>query len=718
MVRSTLKKRICFVIFGIFLMSILGPNLIFYIIPGSNPYGIISEGVAAEDPEVDFSDLPSIDYDYLNDLWYNPKIEMLVIVPPGLPGFKSAVEPLVEWKNQKGVKTIILDNYTAYPGADNPERIRNMIKSYYEKENIRWVLLCGDAQNDLIPIRYVYNPDVLRYGQGKTEDIPGEYDKPTDFYYADLTGNWDEDGDGNYGENANDNSNGVDEIDWTPEVYVGRLPAGDAAELEVMINKTLKYETNPDVGQWMNQMLLAGGISDLISEEPPDGEDESRLTEYITQHYTKQETNYTHLVNFVSYEPSQPYTSLTPTSFENNFNDGYSTVIFAGHGSPTLFTDKEDTYYTSSKANNPLNYDKPSLIYADACSTSAYDATDDNIGELLIKSQDAGAIGYIGGLRTTWYYTDDTNLEKLNRGNAKLFWKEFFVNKKFQQGRALYDSKVAYMQSDYYIEGDGSINYDFERKQILTYCLLGDPEVDIYTNVPKNASNPFVDPIYAGQLYTTVIMDNNSDPVPYARVYLTSSNGLSRTVYADKNGRLSMRVHSNPNLTYNATITGHNLILSTFNFTTNSDSLNPVFLDESCDPKDPSVSDEICFKVDVQDSESGLEKVFLLKGEKEDDFEEFDYYTMFNSFKDEEGEYKAFIDKLDPGTHYFLIVARDWANNYEILEDSDFEIAIEDPITTYALIIGSIIIIGAVASSIFVMLKGNRKYHEIIERLS
>jgi len=33
--------------------------------------------------------------------------------------------------------------------------------------------------------------------------------------------------------------------------------------------------------------------------------------------------------------------------------------------------------------------------------------------------------------------------------DAKLFWEEFFLNKKFQQGRALFDSKVAYINSDY-----------------------------------------------------------------------------------------------------------------------------------------------------------------------------------------------------------------------------------------------------------------------------
>ncbi|MFW9819102.1 MAG: C25 family cysteine peptidase, partial [Candidatus Thorarchaeota archaeon] len=156
------------------------------------------------------SSLPDIDYTSLNDCWYNPKIEMLIITPDNQT-FIDAVKPLMEWKNEKGVKTIILSNFSLYPGSDDAEKIRNMIKWYYNKENVRWVLLAGDAQDDLIPIRKVYNPDVLRWEDGRSETVGGEYYKPTDYYYADLNGTWNSDGDGNWGENPNDNSYGLDE---------------------------------------------------------------------------------------------------------------------------------------------------------------------------------------------------------------------------------------------------------------------------------------------------------------------------------------------------------------------------------------------------------------------------------------------------------------------------------------------------------------------------
>ncbi|MBA7677852.1 hypothetical protein ES703_86118 [subsurface metagenome] len=335
---------------------------------------------------------------------------------------------------------------------------------------------------------------------------------------------------------------------------MGRLPADNAIELEIMVNKTIKYETNPEVGDWMNRMLLAGGISSYVPQEY-----ESRLTGFIIDNYARSDVNCTHLVEEAG--------NLTRNYLTNNFSYGYSTVLMAGHGDPTsYYRNPSQVGYTTSDANISSNNHNPSLVYLDACSTSSYDYNDNNIGETLIKRINSGAIGAIGGLRITWYYENDDNLEKLNRGNAKLFWREFFLNKKFQQGRALYDSKVAYMNSNYYIYGLGSTALDYERKNLLTYCLLGDPEVDVYTNRPRPILNPFPEDIYEGQIISTTIKDIKGINASYARVHLETSDGKYYTVYANETGCVNFRIPAHPNEVYNVTITGHNIIPSKFSF--------------------------------------------------------------------------------------------------------------------------------------------------------
>jgi len=686
----------------------------------------IIENLSSSDtlPSVDDLTLPKIDYDALNDAWINQKIEMLIIVNDS--SFVDSVTPLMNWKNEKGVKTIILSNYTEYDGRDKAEQIRNMIKDYYEKEDIQWVLLAGDAEENLIPIREVYNPDVVVVGGGESEYLNwDDYYKPTDYYYADLTDSWDNNNNSIWGESA-EYTGDFDEISWIPEVYVGRLPADNAFELSVMVNKTLKYETDPVLGNWMNRMLLAGGVSSyyqyhsdpikLITDE-----DEARLTEYIWQNYTIFEMSFTHLAKTTSsFTPAIPpppnnLTSLTATSFIDAFNSGYSTVIIAGHSNPTVITDDSDTtYYDNADALSSSNLNMPSLFYADACTTSSYDKGDYSIGERLINEADSGAIGYIGGLRVNWYYQEDDNLEKLNRGNAKLFWEVFFEEKKFQQGRALYDSKVSYMNSDYFERGTASMIQEPQRKNLLTYNLLGDPELDIYTKVPEKVSDYFNEDLYEGQCVSFQVKDDLGRIVPRARINLKGSNGKYRTIYADINGQVDFRLPPGAHENYSVIITGHNVIPSYHNFTTLPDADNPVILNANHSPLAPTVLDNIAFSILARDNHSGIESIFVIISES--NFNQYSIYRLSNEFNDNNEQFDLILNKEEPGSYSYIIVARDYLNKTSLLFSDKFNFAIQKPFTDAVLIITSILIVGLVSVSSLIILVRLNKYNKNLRR--
>jgi len=666
-------------------------------------------------------DLPEIDFASLNDTWYDSPIEMIIIAP-NQSDFIDVLEPYADWKNQKEVKTIILANFSLYPGIDSAEKIRNMIKSYYESDHIRWVLLAGDAEDDLLPIRYVFNPDVtLVSGQSEYSNW-NDYYKPTDFYYADLNGDWDQDGDGNWGENSDNNANGIDEIDWTPDVYVGRLPADNAVELSNMINKSIKYEMNPEGGDWMNKMLLSAGISSYL---PP--EDEARLSEYIWKNYTQFEMNFTHLIqstgSFTATIPPFPnvQTDLTHSNFVDTFNgdifgDGNSVVFFAGHADPTQFTDSSGygPFYTRDDAISSNNTNKPSLVYADACTTSPYDVEgsigDNNIGENLINRPNAGAIGYIGGIRVTWYLEEDTNLEKLNRGNAKLFFKEFFQERKFQQGRALFDSKIAYINSDYFLRGDTSMDLEWQRKNVLAYNLLGDPEIDIYTDSLASVPNYFQENIYEGQLISFTLKDNLNRIVPYGRIHLRSSDGKYYTAYADNEGQVVFRLPPQSNETYNVTITGHNLIPSTFNFTTKEDTSIPELIDFEFNPKKITVDDNPNFRFISQDTHSGVESIFILLSNN--NFQDYFFYQVKNNFHQNFEIFNITLNKLKPGDYSYAFVIRDYTNTTNIYYESSYSFLIETPITYYIVIISLILILSIMAFTIYVAIYKLKKLKE------
>ncbi len=675
--------------------------------------------------DFNLSFIPEINYDPLNELWYNHKIEMLIITPDKMD-FVETMKPLMDWKNEKGVKTIILSNFSLYSGRDDPEKIRNMITSYDQTENIQWILLAGDAQNDLIPIRYVYNPDVLIVPGNSEYGSFNDYYKPTDFYYADLTGSWDNDGDNIWGESSIYNTNGIDEITWTPDVYVGRFPAGNIIELEEMVNKTLKYEKDPYVGDWMHRMLLAGAISSFYGYPDTTDEDEARLTEYIWNNYVIDEMTFTHLhkttESFTPISPDPPNLEavLNSNNFDTNFDLGYSTVIFAGHGEPTRIVSVgiSGSVYDSTDASSSNNINMPSLFYGDACTTSSYDMNNNSIGELLIKRPNAGAIGYIGGLRATWYYQDDIQLKYLNRANAKLFWKEFFEEKNFQQGKALYDSKIAYMNSDIF-RSSYTMKREWERKNILSYNLLGDPEVDIYTDKPLDVNNPFTETFYEGQLISISVLDNQSEAVPYARVHFRTADGKYYTTYADKNGIAAFRVPTQDNEIYNVTITGHNLIPSYFNFETYPDNNKPELLGIDFTPTKPSTSDKVAFNVEVIDNQSGIESVYLILSRNNSI--DYSYYGLSNEFDENDDIFTFNIDRLVPGVYSYFIVARDYANNTNVFYNSTFTFSIPKPIIDYILPVSVYLIIAVGGISFFILFNGLQKYSRILgkkEKLS
>ena len=90
---------------------------------------------------------------------------------------------------------------------------------------------------------------------------------PTDYFYADLTGNWDIDGDQFYGE-WHDPGDGTGDypvpggVDFTPEVYVGRIPVYNAnyTTLDNILQKLIDYESDSGNLSWRLSTLLPMGF--------------------------------------------------------------------------------------------------------------------------------------------------------------------------------------------------------------------------------------------------------------------------------------------------------------------------------------------------------------------------------------------------------------------------------------------------------------------------
>ena len=200
----------------------------------------------------------------------------LLIISPTV--FSEALQPLIEHKNSYGVETTLKtveDIYNEYEGFDKAEQIKYFIKDSLEQHNIKYVLLIGGLTSTI----YAKPRDnvnlgatgwhlPVRYSNVRAAGDPGF---PSDLYYADIYKEggefetWDSDGDGILAEWYIDESTGAatdfpeDELDYVPDVSLGRLACSDVKEVTDVVNKIINYETSTYDKDWFKKMVVYSG---------------------------------------------------------------------------------------------------------------------------------------------------------------------------------------------------------------------------------------------------------------------------------------------------------------------------------------------------------------------------------------------------------------------------------------------------------------------------
>jgi len=211
------------------------------------------------------------------DVWEPPtaklttdSIDYVIITPEA---WASALEPLREWKTKKGVRTYIMpleSIYANYTGVDNAEQVRNFIID----ANLTWgslyFLLVGQDDSDIDDSSYGEAPGTWcpRRDVFITSSGAGYYnDEDTiasDLYFADLDGDWNADGDGVWGESA-------DNVDLYTDVYVGRVLAESLNDVQDYVTRVLDYEKDLPYGMvekvlLTSENLFTGYNGELVSD--------------------------------------------------------------------------------------------------------------------------------------------------------------------------------------------------------------------------------------------------------------------------------------------------------------------------------------------------------------------------------------------------------------------------------------------------------------------
>ena len=384
--------------------------------------------------------------------WYLPRGVVLgplqtynyvIITTNAIYTASTKLADFINYLTAKGysVKVITETDFGGLTGQDpntKAEKIREWLKNNYISMGIEYVLLIG-------------NPSPYESGEGDIpmklcwpyyDPIDGWYDSPTDYFYADLTGNWDLNGDGFFGIYLDDQ--GIGGVDFANEVYVGRIPVySGVSNLDSVLGKIISYGNPPDIS-WRRSALLPMSFSDSNTDGAYLGE--AMKSDYLSPLDYSSWTLY--MQGNLCLEADSTFVSdeelLDGVTKLNWMNNPYGMVWWWGHGSETeAALGYEDcgwgTIISSSDASS-LNDNYPSFVYQCSCD-NGYPENPNNLGTALLYN---GAIATVSASRVSWYFIGSwySGLKYLcdNASIGYYYGGELVANEK-KPAVALYDVK-------------------------------------------------------------------------------------------------------------------------------------------------------------------------------------------------------------------------------------------------------------------------------------
>ncbi|MCE5313505.1 MAG: C25 family cysteine peptidase [Armatimonadota bacterium] len=368
--------------------------------------------------------------------------------------------------------------------ADN---IREWLASNYIELGIEYVLLVGNpnpASGD-VPMKMLWP----RYSQASYRDAPSDY------YYSDLTGDWDLDGDGIYGEQPDDFGTGG--IDRIPDVYVGRIPYyGSITDLDEIFQKTINYQTSM-LGDWSRRFIFA--MKPLDSATPC-----YQLGESIIGNISDPlGFNHDRIYNAsYSLSPEPEHYPCTMDTVQAEWSAGAGLVFYMTHGSST-----SASYVMSSGSCSNLGNNTPSIVYGAACENGKPEQTN-NLGYALLRD---GAVSTLTASRVSWYYIGESDFTCSDSiGGLGYQYAKYLLSGEESCARAIMDARLSVPM---YIWANQ-----------LVFNLYGDPSLVFNTTTFGGVSGK--------------VMDQDDSPIAEAQVR-SADGARSVKTQADGSYRLS-----------------------------------------------------------------------------------------------------------------------------------------------------------------------------------
>jgi hypothetical protein len=364
-------------------------------------------------------------------------VDCVIITPDSLAG---EFEPLVRWHDRMGIKSTVRTMewvHSTYAGGDDAERIRRFLRDAYTDWGTVYVLLGGDPL--LVPVRVIDVPEMVA--------SVGRSDMPTDVYYTNLDGNWNDDGDGTIGEFLGGNP---DKVDGLPDIFVGRALVSSAAEARIFVDKTMNYARAEKPGEWQETAVMLAQV--LWPETETDG---AKYAEEILPHLPDDFTIHRLYQNYREYPGAVSENVANVLSYVGG---GCNVVSHIGHGDELrldLGTEFMQRFQIESLDNDSM------FCFVFMMNCSAADPRVESVAKAFTKNPHGGAFAVMGNSSLSFPYTGE---------NIQIsFYDLVFADEALSIGAGSALCRLAYL-------GDRPQAW----WMYLNYILVGDPVVSLW----------------------------------------------------------------------------------------------------------------------------------------------------------------------------------------------------------------------------------------------
>mgnify|MGYP001765156362 CR=1 FL=1 len=437
-------------------------------------------------------------------------LDYLIITSSSL---SNAFQQIADYRSSAlggGYTTRVLTTNTIasdYSGADLQAKIRACISNSVATLGTTMVLLGGD--DTIVPTRYCYG----------NVDGTIETNMPTDLYYSGLSGSWNSDGDGQFGETS-------DGVDMAWDVIVGRLPMRTTANVTTYLAKVVAFESGSPV---TNKIILGGPYawdtysgtdrpSDDVTIDGHAGFRDTSPINHTTVSDSEAWLRRLYRDGIRSYWPAQVSIMCdTLTSWDSStggdysesaantltaFNKNYTHLMFSGHGAPQEWG-LESGSFDSTDASSMTGL--VAFIYTDACLTGHFDknsnkidgytyTTEPCLGEGFLRNARplGGALAHMGCARYGWGEPDAAPASNTSDGGPSTVYAYKFYKRIYETTNRTLGLAFAMHKADM-VSLSGSDGC--ERWIQFGMNLLGDPALKMPTGstiptAPAFGANP------------------------------------------------------------------------------------------------------------------------------------------------------------------------------------------------------------------------------------